>query len=72
MSDSGIIEIERDKMTIEEMAKAHLENVKKALNDLLIQRERINQEIEKINQYLVEGQSLVLSNENVNQVSNEE
>lgn len=53
-------------MTIEEMAKAHLENVKKALNDLLVQRQRINEEIEKINEYLKQGEALVLDSQHVN------
>lgn len=54
-------------MTIEEMAKAHLENVKKALNDLLVQRQRIHEEIEKINEYLKQGEALVLDSQHVNQ-----
>ena len=60
-------------MTIEEMAQAHLENVKKVLNDLLIQREKINQEVEKINEYLRQGEALVLDHKHLNEpVSTEE
>lgn len=54
-------------MTIEEMAKAHLENVKKALHDLLVQREKINQEIEKVNEYLKQGEAIVLDSQHVNE-----
>jgi len=38
-----------------QMAEAHLQSVHKAINDLQSQRENIDQEIEKLKQYLEKG-----------------
>lgn len=55
-------------MNLADMAKAHLNNVNAALNDLLKQKEKIEQEIERLVVYLKEGESLVLDHEHVNSV----
>lgn len=38
-----------------QMAESHLQSVNKAINDLAIQRENIDQEIDKLKQYLERG-----------------
>lgn len=38
-----------------QMAEAHLQSVNKAINDLQSQRENIDQEIDKLKQYLEKG-----------------
>jgi prefoldin subunit 5 len=38
-----------------QMAEAHLQTVNKAINDLLTQKENIDQEIDKLKQYLERG-----------------
>lgn len=38
-----------------QMAEAHLQTVNKAINDLLAQKENIDQEIDKLKQYLERG-----------------
>ena len=38
-----------------QMAESHLQSVNKAINDLVAQRENINQEIDKLKQYLEKG-----------------
>lgn len=37
------------------MAESHLQSVNKAINDLVAQRENIDQEIDKLKQYLEKG-----------------
>lgn len=54
-------------MNLADMAKAHLGNVQVALGDLLKQKEKIEQEIARLSEYLKEGESLVLNDEYVNQ-----
>lgn len=47
---------DRDKMEkIIQMAEAHLQNVNKAISDLILQRNNIDQEIQKLKEYLEEG-----------------
>ena len=48
-------------MELTDMAKAHLANVEAALRDLFAQREKIEQEINKMSNYLKEGEALILS-----------
>ena len=48
------------------MAKAHLGNVQGALNDLVKQKEKIEQEINRLVEYLKEGESTILNSEDVN------
>lgn len=38
-----------------QMAESHLQSVNKAINDLVAQRENIDQEIDKLKQYLEKG-----------------
>lgn len=38
-----------------QMAELHLQSVNKAINDLAKQRENIDQEIDKLKQYLTQG-----------------
>ena len=38
-----------------QMAEAHLQNVNKAISDLILQRNNIDQEIQKLKEYLEEG-----------------
>jgi len=53
-------------MNLSDMAKAHLGNVQVALNDLVKQKEKIEQEINRLVEYLKEGESIVLDYEHVN------
>lgn len=48
--------------TLKEMAEAHLSNVQKAILDLQSQRDKIDEEIKKLSDYLQEGVG-VLNNE---------
>ena len=48
-------------MELKDMALAHLQNIESALRDLYAQREKMNQEIERLLNYLKEGQALVSS-----------
>lgn len=41
--------------TVIQMAESHLQSVNKAINDLVAQRENIDQEIDKLKQYLEKG-----------------
>jgi len=41
--------------SIKEMAQAHLGNVQKAIQELVMQKENIEKEIEKLTSYLNEG-----------------
>ena len=41
--------------TVKEMAQAHLSNVSKAIEELVVQKENIEQEIAKLTSYLNEG-----------------
>lgn len=52
-------------MNLTDMAKAHLGNVQAALGDLLKQKEKIEQEIARLSEYLKEGETLVLDHEHV-------
>jgi predicted nucleic acid-binding Zn-ribbon protein len=42
-------------MSLEDMAKAHLSNVQKAIGDLEKQKENIQQEIDKLSEYFSKG-----------------
>ena len=42
-------------MSLEDMAKAHLANVQKAIGDLEKQKEKIQQEIDKLSEYFSKG-----------------
>jgi len=42
-------------MSLEDMAKAHLANVQKAIGDLEKQKENIQQEIDKLSEYFSKG-----------------
>jgi plasmid maintenance system antidote protein VapI len=53
-------------MTIEEMAKAHLETVRKAVNDLLGQRDKIDSEIARLKQYITTGEAVILDYQHLN------
>ena len=53
-------------MNLTDMAKAHLGNVQVALNDLVKQKEKIEQEINRLVEYLKEGESTILNSEDVN------
>lgn len=53
-------------MNLSDMAKAHLGNVQVALNDLVKQREKIEEEINKLVEYLKQGESIILDHEHVN------
>jgi len=53
-------------MNLTDMAKAHLGNVQGALNDLVKQKEKIEQEINRLVEYLKEGESTILNSEDVN------
>lgn len=55
-------------MTVEEMAKAHLETVKNAVNDLLVQRDKIDAEIARLKEYITTGEGVVLDYQHVNVV----
>lgn len=50
---------------IVQMAESHLQNVKRAINDLLSQKQTIEQEIDKLNQYLEEGIKEIEANKTV-------
>ena len=47
-------------MTVEEMARAHLETVRKAVNDLLGQRDKIDSEIARLKEYITTGEGVIL------------
>jgi hypothetical protein len=51
-------------MTILEMAKVHLQNVNSKLNELLENKKILEQEIEKLSQYISSGLDLVKEEEN--------
>lgn len=44
---------------VKEMAEAHLNNVAKAIEELVMQKQNIEQEIEKLTSYLNEGKEEV-------------
>jgi len=46
-------------MTIEDMAKAHLDTVKKAVQDLILQKEKVDVEIKKLQQYITTGENVI-------------
>jgi prefoldin subunit 5 len=46
-------------MTVLEMAEAHLQTVAKAINDLQNQKNAIEQEINKLNEYLQLGRDAI-------------
>lgn len=50
-------------MDLTDMAKAHLGNVQNALVDLYKQREKIDEEIARLTNYLKEGESIVSGSE---------
>jgi plasmid maintenance system antidote protein VapI len=63
----AIIEKRKEKdMTVEEMAKAHLETVRKAVNDLLGQRDKIDSEIARLKEYITMGEGVILNYQHVN------
>jgi hypothetical protein len=45
--------------TLKEMAEAHLSNVQKAIADLQLQKNKIDDEIKKLSDYLNEGISVL-------------
>ena len=47
-------------MKIEEMAKAHLDNVSSAINDLLAQKKKIQDEVERLSTYISQGEKVLL------------
>jgi plasmid maintenance system antidote protein VapI len=62
----AIIEKRKDiHMTIEDMAKAHLETVRKAVNDLLAQKDKIDSEIARLKEYITTGESVILNYQHV-------
>jgi signal transduction histidine kinase len=64
---NAIIEKRKEQlMTVEEMAKAHLETVRKAVNDLLGQRDKIDTEIARLKEYITTGESVILNYQHVN------
>jgi hypothetical protein len=53
-------------MTIEDMAKAHVESVKKAIDDLVIRRDNVNKEIENLLNYVKKAESVIADHQHVN------
>ena len=53
-------------MTIEDLAKAHLETVKKAISDLRTQREKVDQEIDRLVSYVKQGEAIITDYQHVN------
>lgn len=53
-------------MNIEDMAKAHLETVKKAIADLRTQREKVDQEIDRLVSYVKQGEAIITDYQHVN------
>lgn len=49
------METSQNAQTVMMMAEAHLKSVKNAINDLEQQKEKINQEINRLNEYLKNG-----------------
>lgn len=56
-------------MTIIDMAKAHLESVKSAINELYSQKQKVEQEIENLSNYVSKCQAIILDSEHVNNQS---
>tara|TARA_R100000152_G_C6775833_1_gene204520 strand:- start:1494 stop:1709 length:216 start_codon:yes stop_codon:yes gene_type:complete len=56
-----------EKMSVEEMAQAHLETVQKAIVELQNQKQAIDNEILKLTDYLEKGHALI--NERINSTS---
>jgi uncharacterized membrane protein YgaE (UPF0421/DUF939 family) len=54
-----------EKMTITEMAKAHLQNVHNKLNELQENKKILEQEIEKLSNYIKSGLELIQKEEEV-------
>lgn len=54
-------------MTIEDMAKAHLDTVKKAVQDLMAQRDKIESEINKLQGYIKTGENVINGYTHVNE-----
>lgn len=54
-------------MTIEDMAKAHLDTVKKAVQDLMAQRDKIESEINKLKEYIKTGENVINDYTHVNE-----
>lgn len=52
-------------MELADMAKAHLSNIQNAIVDLYKQREKIEEEITKLTNYLKEGEELVSQSQTV-------
>lgn len=52
-------------MTLLEMAKAHLQNVNNKLNELVENKKILEQEIEKLSQYISNGLDLIKKEEDV-------
>lgn len=53
-------------MNISDMANAHLETVRGAVRDLFAQKEKIDQEITRLSQYIQQGESVVTDFSHVN------
>lgn len=53
-------------MTIEEMAKAHIETVKKAVQDLMLSKEKVETEIARLEQYIVAGEAAISDHSHMN------
>lgn len=58
-------------MSIEEMAKAHLQTVQKAIVDLQNQRTNIEEEIKKLTEYLKNGLEQLESGQTEDKASSE-
>jgi len=48
---------------IVEMAKAHLQNVETKMQELVSQRDMIQEQINKLEQYLTDGKEIILKEE---------
>jgi prefoldin subunit 5 len=60
-------------MTIEEIAMSHLGTVRNAVNDLFAQKEKIDQEIAKLKEYITNCENVISDYQHVNsQNSNKE
>lgn len=55
-------------MTIEDMARAHLETVRKAINDLIGQKEKIDSEVARLKEYVTMGENVIADYKHVNSV----
>lgn len=52
-------------MNIEDMAKAHLDNVSGAINDLLLQKRKIEEEIERLSAYISQGERVITDHQSL-------